>query len=326
MAAAVCVTFTLRSSVSGSRMRGLEDEVSPPARPHADPRPVCDAHAARRSRCGPSCRRTGPRSRCSLYHGIGPESGFSNAADASYGVDVRRLRQADDGDPPCRLRDDRSADVHRLRRKKPADLPPRPLLLTFDDAGPTWTGGDAILKKLDFTAVLFVDVGRVDAGDREYLTWRGARERARQAGGGSCNCMFSAGKGHEQIQHGPGDERLRGRSTPTSIRARDFGAWQKAGAVRYRWGQHTSLDHDRGVRNRSPSLHRMAATARTAPTTRRIPDHLLGSVAGRYDAVFTQDVSACVRPGDGPPLGDFKVTRPRTTGGELHEQLQSGDT
>ena len=56
--------------------------------------------------------------------------------------------------------------------KKPVDLPPRPLLLTFDDArADSWTGADAILEKLGFNAVMFVDVGPVDGGDREYLTW-----------------------------------------------------------------------------------------------------------------------------------------------------------
>ena len=51
-------------------------------------------------------------------------------------------------------------------------LPPRPLLLTFDDArADSWTGSESILQKLHFTAVMFVDVGRVSACDPEYLTW-----------------------------------------------------------------------------------------------------------------------------------------------------------
>ena len=86
--------------------------------------------------------------------------------------------------------------------RKPVDLPPRPLLLTFDDArADSWTGGDGILKKLDFTAVMFVDVGRVDAGDREYLTWN-ELESVQESG--RWQLQLHSGKGHKQIQYGPG--------------------------------------------------------------------------------------------------------------------------
>ena len=44
-----------------------------------------------------------------VYHGIGPEGDFTNAADASYGVDAAGLRHADYGDPPRWLLDDPSS-------------------------------------------------------------------------------------------------------------------------------------------------------------------------------------------------------------------------
>jgi hypothetical protein len=55
----------------------------------------------------------------------------------------------------------------------------------------------------------------------------------------------------------------------------------------------------------------------------RIPPDLLEWLMQRYDAVFTQDVDARARPGDGPPLGRFQVTR-STTGADLYERLLSG--
>jgi hypothetical protein len=129
-----------------------------------------------------------------LYHGIGPESDFSNATDAEYGID------ADDSAKQMTLIRHAGYETIDLptfidfAQEKPVDLPPRPLLLTFDDArADSWTGGDGILRELGLTVVMFVDVGRVDAGDREYLTWeelqtvqeRAPRDRSRCR---SCCC------------------------------------------------------------------------------------------------------------------------------------------
>jgi len=60
----------------------------------------------------------------------------------------------------------------RLVRRDPVVLPARPLLLTFDGSRlESWTDTDEILRELGFNAVLFVDVGRVEEGGPQYLTW-----------------------------------------------------------------------------------------------------------------------------------------------------------
>src|SRR4051812_4677686 len=94
-----------------------------------------------------------------LYHGIGPESDFSNKADAGYGVDV------DDFAKQMTMLDHAGYETVDLKTfldfvaGKPVDLPPRPFLLTFDDArANSWTGADGILEKLGFNPVMFVDV------------------------------------------------------------------------------------------------------------------------------------------------------------------------
>src|SRR4051794_18857486 len=108
-----------------------------------------------------------------LYHGIGAESDFSNAADASYGIAAEDFAKQMTEIHHAGYRTVDLRTFADFMAKKPVHLPARPLLLTFDDArADSWTGGDGILKKLDYTAVMFVDVGRVDAGDREYLTWK----------------------------------------------------------------------------------------------------------------------------------------------------------
>ncbi len=111
-----------------------------------------------------------------VYHGIGPEGDFSNAADASYGIDAQ--------DFATQMTEIRHAGYQTVQLQtfldfvsgEPVDLPPRPLLLTFDDGRTdSWTGADSILRELHFNAVMFVDVGRVDHGDPEYLTWQELR-------------------------------------------------------------------------------------------------------------------------------------------------------
>ena len=101
-----------------------------------------------------------------LYHGIGPESAFSNPSDAPYGIGTEDFAKQ------MTLIEHAGYQTIDLQTfidfvgGKPVDLPPRPLLLTFDDArADSWTGADSILRKLHFNAVMFVDVGRVDDRD-----------------------------------------------------------------------------------------------------------------------------------------------------------------
>src|SRR5918995_1386940 len=94
--------------------------------------------------------------------------------------------------------------VRFIRREK-VRLPPRPLLLTFDGGrADAWIESDAILAELGFNAVVFVDVGRVDAKRQaEYLTWKelDALER-----GGRWEVQLQSGTGHHEIQYGPAPE------------------------------------------------------------------------------------------------------------------------
>ena len=84
-----------------------------------------------------------------LYHGIGSESDFSDGADADYGIDVDEFAKqmtmiAHAGYQTIDLQ-----TFRRFVQGEAVDLPPRPLLLTFDDArANSWTGGDGILQKL----------------------------------------------------------------------------------------------------------------------------------------------------------------------------------
>ena len=255
-----------------------------------------------------------------LYHGIGSESDFSNEVDASYGIDfddfAKQMTMIEHAgyqtiDLPAFL---------RFVRGEPVDLPPRPLLLTFDDArADSWTGSDGILERLGLNAVMFVDVGRVDDGDPEYLSWPELRT---VQSSGRWQLQLHSGHGHQQIQYGPGPN--------------DYGpyyAYEQQGETFAGWRHRVRSDIDWGedrLADQVPAHQTLAFTppygnyGQSGTNDPRIPEDLLDWLAGQYDAVFTQDRNARAHPGSKQPLGRIQVTR-ATSGGELHSKLLSGD-
>ncbi len=254
-----------------------------------------------------------------VYHGIGRESDFSNATDASYGVD------AEDFAKQMTMIQHAGYATIDLRtfvdfvKKKRVELPPRPLLLTFDDGrADSWTGADGILRELHFNAVMFVDVGRVDGGDPEYLTWH---ELATMQDSGRWQPQLHSGKGHTQIQYGSGPNDY-GPFYAYEHQGEDFNAWRDRVHSDIAWGQSALADHLSAYRPLAfaPPYGSYGQDGTNDP---RIPDHLLAWLKNRYDAVFTQDVNALAHAGAGQPLGRILVTR-STTGGDLHAKLLSG--
>jgi poly-beta-1,6-N-acetyl-D-glucosamine N-deacetylase len=255
-----------------------------------------------------------------LYHGIGEPSDFSNAADAQYGVNaydfakqMTLIKHA--GYQTISL--GMFVDFVRGRQVK---LPPRPLLLTFDDArADSWTGSESILKKLGFTAVMFVDVGRVSACDPEYLTWDELRAMERT---GRWNNQLHAGpNGHTFIQYGSSTSQT-GPYYAYKKPGEDFSQWQDRVRSDIEAGQ-TELDKQ--IPGYEPLAFALpfGAYGQEGTNDQRIPSDLLGWLSGRYEAVFTQDVNALAHPGSPQPLGRIQVTR-ATSGGQLHAQLQTG--
>ena len=254
-----------------------------------------------------------------LYHGIGPESDFANAADASYGIGTEDFAKQMTMIQHAGYETIGLQTFIDFVQNKSVDLPPRPLLLTFDDArADSWTGADGILRKLHFSAVMFVDVGRVDGGDPEYLTWQ---ELATVQDSGRWQLQLHSGKGHTQIHYGPGPDDY-GPFYAYEEQGEDFDGWRDRVHSDIAWGQKTLADH--------ASAYRPLAFAppygsygQDGTNDARIPDDLLGWLTDRYESVFTQDVNARAQPGARQPLGRIQVTR-ATTGGDLHEMLLSG--
>src|SRR3954453_3972582 len=80
-----------------------------------------------------------------LYHGIGPESDFANASDASYGIGTEDFAKQMTMIQHAGYETIGLQTFIGFVENKRVDLPPRPLLLTFDDArANSWTGADGI--------------------------------------------------------------------------------------------------------------------------------------------------------------------------------------
>ena len=255
-----------------------------------------------------------------LYHGIGAESDFSNAADASYGIGTEDFAKQMTMIQHAGYETIDLQTFIDFVQNKPVDLPPRPLLLTFDDArADSWTGADGILRKLHFNAVMFVDVGRVDGGDPEYLTWQ---ELATVQDSGRWQLQLHSGKGHTQIHYGPGSDDY-GPFYAYKEQGEDFDGWRDRVHSDIAWGQNTLADH---ASNYQPLAFAppYGSYGQDATNDSRIPDDLLDWLTDRYDIVFTQDVNARAQAGARQPVGRIQVTR-TTTGGDLHEMLLSGE-
>ena len=203
---------------------------------------------------------------------------------------------------------------------EPVELPPHPLLLTFDDArADSWLNGDGTLARLGFHAVMFVDVGRVEDGDPEYMTWP---ELTQAQDSGRWQLQLHAGHGHVLIRYDD-DPAHTGPFYAYEERGESFAGWQRRVQSDIEWGQGRLGDE---IKSYAPLAFAppFGSYGQDGTNDPQIPDTLLGWLSGRYRAVFTQDRNALARPGGLPPLGRIEVTR-STTGGELHSKLLSGE-
>jgi peptidoglycan/xylan/chitin deacetylase (PgdA/CDA1 family) len=251
-----------------------------------------------------------------LYHGVAPVGDFANEADAQYGLDPENFAKQMTLLDHAGYRTITLDQLVRFVEGGRVRLPPRPLLLTFDDArADSWTGGDAILEELGFNAVMFVDVGRVEDADPEYLTWAELETLQRS---GRWDLQLHSGRGHQQIRHGP---------APDDVGP--FYAYRESGESIDGWRDRVFSDIAWGREQLAAEISAYRPLAFAPPfgnygqdgtNDARIPRELLAWLLERYRAVFTQDRSPFARPGARQSLGRLQVTR-GLSAGDLHAIL-----
>ncbi len=207
----------------------------------------------------------------------------------------------------------------RFVERQAVSLPPRPVLVTFDGGRlDSWTASDGILRELGFNAVLFVDVGRVEAGDRAYLTWEelAGLQRSRR-----WDVQLQSGTGHRTIQYGPG---------PHDVGP--FYAYRGSEEVLGGWRERVFSDITYGEEQLAHRVHGYRPLAFAPPygnygqagtNDRRIPRELLARLQMSFDVVFTQDGTEPATPGASNPLDRITVG-PDVTESELRTLLDIG--
>jgi peptidoglycan/xylan/chitin deacetylase (PgdA/CDA1 family) len=205
----------------------------------------------------------------------------------------------------------------RFVRREQVSLPPRPLLLTFDGGRlDSWTGTDAILRELSFTAVLFVDVGRVERADPEYLTWE---ELNRLNGSGRWDVQLQSGTGHRRIQYGPSPDDV-GPFYAYRGSEEVLGGWRERVFSDITYGEEQLAAHVRGYRPLAFAPP-YGNYGQAGTNDRRIPRQLLARLLLSFQVVFTQDRSGFASPRSANPLGRIEVARDLTEA-ELHTLLE----
>jgi peptidoglycan/xylan/chitin deacetylase (PgdA/CDA1 family) len=251
-----------------------------------------------------------------LYHGIGEPSDFANEDDAAYGVTAENFAKQMTLLHYAGYRTVSLDTFTRFVSGAHVDLPAHPLLLTFDDGRlDTLTGGDAILHQLGYTAVLFVDVGRVVDGDPQYLTMD---ELASMQAGGRWDVQLHSGHGHQYVHYGPG-RKAYGAYYAYEKWHEPFDAWKDRAFGDIVWGR-DQLTAD------VPGYHPIAFAppygnyGQQGTNDDRIPGTLLTWLTSHFTDVFTQDVTPFATPHATQPFGRIQITR-KMTGGELHSLL-----
>jgi hypothetical protein len=240
-----------------------------------------------------------------LYHGVAPVSGFSKRADADLGIDpadfARQMALLDHAGYDTITLDEFIGFIKREQ----VSLPPRPLLLTFDGARlDSWTGSDGILRELGFNAVLFVDVGRVEGEDPEYLTWRELNILQRS---GRWDVQLQSGTGHHQIQYGPAPDDV-GPFYAYRGSEEILGGWRERVFSDITWGEEQLAFRVRGYRPLAFAPP-YGNYGQAGTNDQRIPRELLARLMQSFEVVFTQDRSGFASPRAANPLGRMEITR-----------------
>ena len=207
----------------------------------------------------------------------------------------------------------------RFVQREPVNLPSRPLLLTFADARlDSWAASDAILRRLGFNAVLFVEIGPIEKLDPEVLTWD------------ELDRVQRSGRWEVQLQSGTGDRLIRFGPEPDDFgpfyayRGSEevLGGWRERVFSDITYGEEQLTHHVRGYRPLAFAPP-FGNYGQVRTNDRHIPHELLARALLSFDVVFTQDRSGFAKPGATNPLGRIEVT-PEVTEEQLRDLLGAG--
>jgi peptidoglycan/xylan/chitin deacetylase (PgdA/CDA1 family) len=183
-------------------------------------------------------------------------------------------------------------------------LPARPILITFDDARlDSFRGADAVLKRHDFRATMFVIPEVAQTRHPFYSHWN---ELKAMAHSGRWDIQQHAGEGHYLIPSGPG-----GMKAPYYANRRYEGGGQYESWAEYRERVISDLDRGRDLLLKHFPDFRLWTFAvpfgeygQNNTNDPRIPAFMRAELSRRFDAVFTQNNPRYTTPGT--PAADLR--------------------
>ena len=252
-----------------------------------------------------------------LYHAVAERGEVANAADAFYAVRpsdfAKQMALLDHaGYEAITLR-----QFRRFHAGRRVDLPPHPILITFDDGrADALRNADPVLARLGWSAVMFVDVGAVDRGTPEYATWD---ELSAMQRSGRWSLQLHAGRGHHSIRYGDGEREVGPfyayRDVPNG---ETLSGWRRRVVGDIDWGE-------RELRRRVPGYAPLAfappygAYGQLDTNDPAIPRRLGRELRQRFGVVFVQADPHPARPGE-RDVTRFQLDR-TVTGGALRDWL-----
>jgi peptidoglycan/xylan/chitin deacetylase (PgdA/CDA1 family) len=250
-----------------------------------------------------------------LYHGIGDRDDFDLPADAAYGVTQPNFAKQMALLHAAGYQTISLEQFRAYLAGEPVTLPPRPVLLTFDDSlANSFEGADPVLRQLGWNAVMFVDVGSVDAHKKYYASWK--QIEAAQASG-RWEMQLHAGRGHHNIAYDA--KGTMGPFYANRVLANEsLGGWERRVVDDLNWGQATLRKHVPSYRPLSfaPPYGDFGQLATDDPA---IPQRLGALLHQRYGIVFVQQPAAYAKPGE-TVVPRLQITR-KMAGGDIHAWL-----
>jgi peptidoglycan/xylan/chitin deacetylase (PgdA/CDA1 family) len=126
------------------------------------------------------------------YHGVNERSDHYSVTPHAFAEQMAMLKRA--GFESVTV-----AEYVRFLQGTTDNLPPRPILITFDDGRlDSYRGADRILAKYGFKATMFVIAGFVENSNSFYLTWD---ELRRMAASRRWDLQEHAGAGHVNVRY-----------------------------------------------------------------------------------------------------------------------------
>lgn len=276
-------------------------ETTPYVQPQVDP-PAVDIDAATLARWSDFPPYTGAIP-VLTYHDISAQRGKYALTAETFTKHLKALRAA--GFESVGLE-----QVQALVNGEPVDLPPRPLLITFDD-GPAsnWIHADPILEAEGFRAAAFIVTGSVAAKTPSYyLTWGQIGDMAKS---GRWEFAVHTHSGHRNVAVGAD------RVAPWLTNLERSPARHES---LDEWKARTQADLDTSLQTLESHVGRLPTRAMSYPFSaaryptndRRIPSLLESMVDERFDLAFTSG-AASETGADAVQATSLRVRLPRLT-------------